>query len=68
MRFTRRYSAYVTHLNLAPAEVWRIYRGRGDAENTLLFSADHRPFFVGKWLTNQNENATWFHANIFSIL
>jgi IS4 transposase len=30
-----RYSAYVTNLKLAPAEVWRIYRGRGDAENRI---------------------------------
>lgn len=30
-----RYSAYVTNMNLAPAEVWRIYRGRGDAENRI---------------------------------
>jgi len=30
-----RYSAYVTSLKLAPAEVWRIYRGRADAENRI---------------------------------
>jgi hypothetical protein len=30
-----RYSAYVTNLTLAPAEVWRIYRGRADAENRI---------------------------------
>ena len=30
-----RYSAYVTNLKLAPAEVWRIYRGRADAENRI---------------------------------
>jgi len=30
-----RYSAYVTNLKLAPAEVWRLYRGRGDAENRI---------------------------------
>jgi hypothetical protein len=30
-----RYSAYVTNLTLAPAEVWRLYRGRGDAENRI---------------------------------
>jgi hypothetical protein len=30
-----RYSAYVTNMKLAPAEVWRIYRGRGDAENRI---------------------------------
>jgi len=30
-----RYSAYVSNLKLAPAEVWRIYRGRGDAENRI---------------------------------
>jgi hypothetical protein len=30
-----RYSAYVTSLHLAPAEVWRIYRGRADAENRI---------------------------------
>ena len=30
-----RYSAYVTNLKLPPAEVWRLYRGRGDAENRI---------------------------------
>lgn len=30
-----RYSAYITNLKLAPAEVWRLYRGRGDAENRI---------------------------------
>jgi hypothetical protein len=30
-----RYSAYFTSLGLAPAEVWRMYRGRGDAENRI---------------------------------
>jgi hypothetical protein len=30
-----RYSAYVTSLTLPGAEVWRIYRGRGDAENRI---------------------------------
>ena len=30
-----RYSAYVTTLKLAPAEIWRLYRGRGDAENRI---------------------------------
>ena len=30
-----RYSAYVTSLKLAPAEVWRLYRGRADAENRI---------------------------------
>ena len=30
-----RYSAYVTILKLVPAEIWRLYRGRGDAENTI---------------------------------
>ena len=30
-----RYSAYVTDLKLAPAEIWRLYRGRGDAENRI---------------------------------
>lgn len=30
-----RYSAYVTNLKLAAAEVWRLYRGRGDAENRI---------------------------------
>jgi len=30
-----RYSAYVTNLQLASAEIWRIYRGRGDAENRI---------------------------------
>ena len=30
-----RYSAYFTNLSLAPAEVWRLYRGRADAENRI---------------------------------
>ncbi|HET8829938.1 MAG TPA: IS1380 family transposase, partial [Pelobium sp.] len=30
-----RYSAYVTPMRLAPAEIWRLYRGRGDAENRI---------------------------------
>jgi len=30
-----RYSAYVTNLKLSAAEVWRLYRGRGDAENRI---------------------------------
>jgi len=30
-----RYTAYFTNLGLAPAEVWRLYRGRGDAENRI---------------------------------
>lgn len=30
-----RYSAYTTNMKLAPAEVWRTYRGRGDAENRI---------------------------------
>jgi hypothetical protein len=30
-----RYSAYFTNIVFAPAEVWRIYRGRGDAENRI---------------------------------
>lgn len=30
-----RYSAYVTNVAFAPAEVWRMYRGRGDAENRI---------------------------------
>lgn len=30
-----RYAAYVTNLKLAPAEIWRLYRGRGDAENRI---------------------------------
>lgn len=30
-----RYSAYFTNIDLAPAEVWRLYRGRGDAENRI---------------------------------
>jgi len=30
-----RYSAYVTSLKLAAPEVWRLYRGRGDAENRI---------------------------------
>lgn len=30
-----RYSAYITTIQLAPAEIWRLYRGRGDAENRI---------------------------------
>jgi len=30
-----RYSAYITNLTLPPAEVWRLYRGRADAENRI---------------------------------
>jgi hypothetical protein len=30
-----RYSAYFTHLDFAPAEVWRLYCSRGDAENRI---------------------------------
>jgi len=30
-----RYSAYFTSLELSCAEVWRLYRGRGDAENRI---------------------------------
>ena len=30
-----RYSAYVTNMKLAPAEIWRIYRGRANAENRI---------------------------------
>lgn len=30
-----RYSAYITSLKLAPVEIWRLYRGRGDAENRI---------------------------------
>ena len=30
-----RYSAYTTNLKLAPAEVWRLYRGRAEAENRI---------------------------------
>jgi hypothetical protein len=30
-----RYSAYFTNLDLAPAEVWRLYCPRGDAENRI---------------------------------
>ena len=30
-----RYSAYITSMKLAPAEIWRLYRGRGDAENRI---------------------------------
>jgi len=28
-----RYSAYVTNMIFAPAEIWRLYRGRANAEN-----------------------------------
>ena len=30
-----RYSAYVTNLTIPAVEVWRLYRGRGDAENRI---------------------------------
>lgn len=30
-----RYSAFITNLTLSPAEVWRLYRGRADAENRI---------------------------------
>jgi hypothetical protein len=30
-----RYSAYFTNLAFSCAEVWRLYRGRGDAENRI---------------------------------
>lgn len=30
-----RYSAYVTNMELGAAEIWRLYRGRGDAENRI---------------------------------
>ena len=30
-----RYSAYVTNLKFASAEIWKLYRGRGDAENRI---------------------------------
>ncbi len=30
-----RYSAYVSNMKLPPAEIWRLYRGRGDAENRI---------------------------------
>ena len=30
-----RYSAYVTNLKLPAAEIWRLYRGRDDAENRI---------------------------------
>lgn len=30
-----RYSAYITNIDLAAVEVWRLYRGRGDAENRI---------------------------------
>ncbi len=30
-----RYTAYVTSLKLSAVEVWRLYRGRGDAENRI---------------------------------
>lgn len=30
-----RYSAYITNLTLSAADVWRLYRGRADAENRI---------------------------------
>jgi hypothetical protein len=30
-----RYSAYITNLTLPAVEIWRLYRGRGDAENRI---------------------------------
>jgi hypothetical protein len=32
---TYRYSAYVTNLTLPAVEIWRLYRGRADAENRI---------------------------------
>jgi len=30
-----RYSAYITNITLPAADVWRLYRGYGDAENRI---------------------------------
>ncbi|BBE18614.1 hypothetical protein AQPE_2777 [Aquipluma nitroreducens] len=30
-----RYSAYITNLTMSASDVWRLYRGRGDAENRI---------------------------------
>lgn len=30
-----RYSAYISNLTLSAADIWRLYRGRGDAENRI---------------------------------
>jgi len=30
-----RYTAYITNMKHAPAEIWRLYRGRADAENRI---------------------------------
>ena len=30
-----RYTAYITNMKLAPAEIWRLYRGRAEAENRI---------------------------------
>ena len=30
-----RYTAYITNMKLSPAEIWRLYRGRADAENRI---------------------------------
>lgn len=30
-----RYSAYVTNMKMSSCEIWRLYRGRGDAENRI---------------------------------
>ena len=35
LRSDHRYSAYMTNMKLPAAEVWRQYRGRGDAENRI---------------------------------
>ena len=32
---TTHYSAYITNMNLAPAEIWRLYRGKANAENRI---------------------------------
>lgn len=30
-----RYTAYITNMRLSPAEIWRLYRGRAEAENRI---------------------------------
>lgn len=33
--YSYRYSAYVTNMKLPAAEIWRLYRQRGDSENRI---------------------------------
>ena len=67
-----RYSAYFTSLELSCAEVLRLYRGRGDAENRIKelkydFAADS---FNMKnfWATEATLNTVMLAYNLMSLL